>query len=242
MGASNFARGNTSQVFAVLMNREELYKECTECEEKHYKNNYNEEGYKNLSSCGNCEACELVEKEETVSPESYEYVEFKEQIKDFAHESVKESKFYYIESSGDSDNDRNYPSTELFELRIDKEFGDIEVSIKIVGVITGAYYEGASLDYNAYIYNGGEDCLLENGRYTTTEEDIIKDLFELGYEHSYSNMSQGLRKIQSKNAIKWAEKQVTELKVLIEEIFTAVSQPLNVVASFSNRETIYAKA
>ena len=38
------------------------------------------------------------------------------------------------------------------------------------------------------------------------------------------------------------EKTKTELIELIEEVFTKVSQPLNVVASFSNGETIYAKA
>ena len=34
MSASNFHRGNTSKVVAVLMNREEKYSKCSECEEK----------------------------------------------------------------------------------------------------------------------------------------------------------------------------------------------------------------
>ena len=37
-------------------------------------------------------------------------------------------------------------------------------------------------------------------------------------------------------------KTKTELIELIEEVFTKVSMPLNVVASFGNGETIYAKA
>ena len=42
--------------------------------------------------------------------------------------------------------------------------------------------------------------------------------------------------------LKWAEKTKTELIKLIEEVFTKVSMPLNVVASFSNGGTIYQKA
>jgi hypothetical protein len=54
-------------------------------------------------------------------------------------------------------------------------------------------------------------------------------------------MNKGLQVLQNKNAIKWAEKTKTELIELIEEVFTKVSEPLNVVASFSNGETIYQK-
>ena len=56
------------------------------------------------------------------------------------------------------------------------------------------------------------------------------------------DMNRGLQVLQNKNAVKWAEKTKTELIELIEEVFTKVSQPLNVVASFSNGETIYQKA
>ena len=69
----------------------------------------------------------------------------------------------------------------------------------------------------------------------------LEDLFAPKYEHYYSSMNQGLRRILMNKAVKWAEKEVETLKNLIEEVFTQVSQPLNVVATFSNGETIYAK-
>lgn len=53
---------------------------------------------------------------------------------------------------------------------------------------------------------------------------------------------QSVMKQAVRNAIKWAEKTKTELINLIEEVFTKVSEPLNVVGTFSNGETIYAKA
>ena len=39
------------KVFAVLMNREETYKECSECGERHYDYDYSEESFKNLNCC-----------------------------------------------------------------------------------------------------------------------------------------------------------------------------------------------
>ena len=120
-------------------------------------------------------------------------------------------------------------------------YGDIEVSITIVGQLVGAYYEGASLDFEVYIDNGGEWVALENGYYSTTEADILNDLFAPQYGHYYSEMNQGLRRILMNKAVKWAEKEVETLKETIEQVFEKVSQPLNVVGTFSNGETIYSK-
>lgn len=239
MGTSNFARGNTSKVFAVLMNREETYKECSECGERHYDYDYSEESFKNITCC---EGATLEEETDYVSPDEWEYDDLKDYIQETAEEKVKDFKeVWYREESG-RDNDRNYPATDLFSFNISKMFGDIEVEMRVVGQIVGAYYEGASLDFRLEIYNGGEWSEVSNGYYTITERDILDGLFAPEYEHYRSDMNRGMRKIQMEYATKWAEEKATELKELIEEVFTKVSMPLNVVASFSNGETIYAKA
>ena len=54
MGASNFARGNASKVYAVLMNQEETFKECTECGLRHYDYDYN------LDELNECKSCNEV--------------------------------------------------------------------------------------------------------------------------------------------------------------------------------------
>jgi hypothetical protein len=102
-------------------------------------------------------------------------------------------------------------------------FGDIEIEVRIIGQIVSAYYEGASLDF-VVEFNGEEN----------------KEL-DFYWDFDNSEMNKGLQVLQNKNAIKWAEKTKTELIELIEEVFTKVSEPLNVVASFSNGETIYQK-
>ena len=221
MGASNFARGNTSKVFAVLMNREEKYSKCSECEEKYWEweGNYVEEGD---TDCPDCDCKDCIEHgTEYRSAERYEYEDFKEYLIETAKESKKQ--FLYLEEEG-SDNDRNYCATNLFSYSTSKMFGDIEIEVKIIGQIVSAYYEGASLDF-VVEFNGEEN----------------KEL-DFYWDFDNSDMNRGLQVLQNKNAIKWAEKTKTELIELIEEVFTKVSEPLNVVASFSNGETIYQKA
>ena len=216
MSASNFHRGNTSKVFAVLMDREEIFKECPECGEIHNKYTYSEEDFNNLVCC----EVDLVEQTEYRSAESYEYDEFKEYLRATAQENKKQ--FLYLEEDG-SHNDRNYCATNLFSYSTSKMFGDIEIEVRIIGQIVSAYYEGASLDF-VVEFNG--------------EENEELDFY---WDFDNSDMNRGLQVLQNKNAIKWAEKTKTELIELIEEVFTKVSEPLNVVASFSNGETIYQK-
>ena len=238
MGTSNFSRGNTSKVYAVLMNIEETFKECSECGHKHFDFEYSAEGFKNLTECENeCEDAILTEETETRAVESYEVDEFKEYLRERAEEKSNNSTYIYSEEDS-CGNERNYTSNELFSLRTSKMYGDIEVYIKITAQIVSAYYEGASLDYEVAIDNGGELCELSE-YHKIGVDDILDDLFAPKYQHNYSDMSQGLRTILMNKAIKWAEKEVEKMKDLVEEIFTEVSQPLEVVATFSNGETIY---
>ena len=89
MGTSNFARGNTSKVFAVLMNTEETFKECSECGHKHYDFEYSSESFKNLTCC---EGATFEEETEYRSAESYEYDDFKEYLRETAEEEIKNRK------------------------------------------------------------------------------------------------------------------------------------------------------
>lgn len=242
MGASNFARGNTSKVFAVLMDTEETFKECLGCGHKHYDYDYIEEDFKKLSVCENeCEDEEFEEKTEYRSCEQYEYDDFKDYLRERAEELVKGTPYSYREQDN-SDNDRNYCATDLFSLNTSKMYGDIEVNLTITGQIVGAYYEGASLDYRLEVYNGSEDCEVSNGYYKTTVADILDDLFAPQYDHYTSDMSKGLRKMLLPKAVKWAESETEKMIEAIENIFTEVSMPLVVTAQFSNGETHYAKA
>jgi hypothetical protein len=238
MGASNFARGNTSKVYAVLMDTEETFKECSGCGHKHYDYDYLEEDFKSLSVCENeCEDEEFEEKTEYRSCEQYEYDDFKEYVREVAEIKAKETDFSYDDAEG-SDNDKNYCASDLFELTTSKSYGDIEVEVKVTAQIVSAYYEGASLDYRLEIYNGGEWSEVDRN---FSVEDILDDLFAPKYENYYSDMGKGLRTILLPKAVSWGESISEQMINLVEEIFTQVSKPLNVVATFSNGETIYSE-
>ena len=221
MGASNFAKSNTSKVFAVLMNTEETFKECSECGHKHYDYEYSLD---TLNECENgCEGATFEEQTAYVSPDEYEYDEFKEYLKETAEEEIKNIKGIRFKEESGSDNDRNYCATNLFSYSTSKMFGDIEVEVSIIGQIVSAYYEGASLDF-VVEFNG--------------EENEELDFY---WDFDNSDMNRGLQVLQNRNAIKWAEKTKTELIKLIEEVFTKVSRPLNVLGTASNGETFYEK-
>ena len=223
MGTSNFARGNTSKVFAVLMNTEETFKECSECGQKHYDFEYSAESFKNLTCC---EGATFEEETEYRSAESYEYDDFKEYLRETAQEEIKNRKDIRFKEESGSDNDRNYCATDLLSFNTSKMFGDIEISVKVIGQIVSAYYEGASLDFSVEF----------------NDEEYTNDKLEFEWLFEYqSDMNKGLQVLQNRNAIKWAEKAKTELIELIEEVFTKVSQPLNVLGTASNGETFYEK-
>lgn len=235
MGASNFARGNTSKVYAVLMNEERTFKECSECGQRHYDWEYN---LSTLTECENsCEDAVLTEDSEYKAPESYDYDDFKLYLQEVAERKAKETVFSYYDEEG-SDNDRNYCATDLFSLQTSKSYGDIEVELKITGQIVSAYYEGASLDFRLEIYNGGEWSEVDRNY---DVESILEGLFDVGYDSYRSDMNKGLRTILFPKATSWAEQETEKMIQLVEQIFTEVSMPLDVVATFSNGETVYSK-
>jgi hypothetical protein len=206
------------------MDVEEKFSKCGECDEKFWEW---EEDYVEVGGTCSCGSTDIEHDTEYRSAENYEYDDLRYYLKERAEEKVKDLKnIWYREESG-SDNDRNYCATDLFSFNTSKSFGDVEVSVKIIGQIVSAYYEGASLDFTVQF---------NNEEYTNDSPD-----FEWLFEYN-SDMNKGLQKIQIRNAEKWAENEAEKLKELIEEVFTEVSQPLNVVATFSNGETWYQKA
>jgi hypothetical protein len=236
MGASNFARGNTSKVFAVLMDTKEKFSKCNECNEKSWEW---EEDYVEVGGTCSCGSTDVEHDTEYRSCEDFEYNDFVYDLRETAERKASKQVYKYQKEDA-SDRANSYCATDLFSLRTSKCYGDIAVELQITGQIVSGYYEGASLDYRLEVYNGGEWSEVDKN---FSAEDIVTDLFEASYsDHSYSSMGKGLRKILSKKASVWAERETSKMEALVEEIFTEVSQPLNVVATFSNGETIYEKA
>lgn len=218
MGTSNFARGNTSRVFAVLMNEEVEFSICSECGEHHYEEQ---------KRCDNgCEDSVLEIQNEIRSVEQYDVEDFEEFVREVAKESAPKD-IQYSKEDG-SDRDRNYCASNLFSYRMSKWYGDLEVELQIVAKMVSGYYEGASLDFEFTIFDGYE---------FSDSDDAVEYLFG----NNCSCMNQGLLKIQQRHAERWADRTKDQLIALTEQVFEQVSMPLRVVATFSNGETIYEK-
>ena len=137
MGTSNFARGNTSRVFAVLMN-EDVYV-CSECGAYHYEESP--------------ECCEgATYEEESRAVEYHDVLDLKSYVRELAEQKASKG-IQYSDEDG-SDNDRNYCGHDLFSYRMSKWYGDIEIEVQIVAKMVSAYYEGASLDFDVTVFDG----------------------------------------------------------------------------------------
>ncbi len=240
MGAPNFARPqNASKYFVVLTNTETEYKQCEDCLHRHY--DY-EHDLKTLVNCENdCDNPEFTTETETRTPDTFDYENLKENLGDSIAENGGEALDEVL------DHDRNYNKQAIGAFSEDKNFGDINAEIKLIAYIQSAYYEGATLDYQIQVYNGGEMVeIYDEGRpwEKCTIEDVVEDLFETKYgEHDYSDMNRGLRTIQAKNAVKWLEQQKEEIGKQIETIFeTYTEHKLQCKGVFSNGEAIYETA
>lgn len=192
MGASNFYNRNANNVYAVLMDYEDVV--------------FDEDGNE-------------TEETQMVQCESWDY----DNLIDYVTELMDEQTlFKAVERVQFSDN-RNYEATGIKSLVSYKTFGDVEVEILLTAVVRSGYYEGANLDWEINYYAGsGYD-----------------DILNLSYEFASQYDNQGMAKIQCRNAENWAKKEGERMVEELERIFTQVSKPLEVVARFSNGETIY---
>ena len=153
MGTSNFARGNTSRVFAVLMDEEVEFSICSECGEHHYEEQ---------KICDNgCEDSEMEIQNESRAVEQFDVEDFVEFVREVAKESAPKD-IQYSKEDG-SDRDRNYCASNLFSYRASKWFGDLEVEVQIVAKMRSGYYEGASLDFEFTIFDAFDQSDMNNG-------------------------------------------------------------------------------
>jgi hypothetical protein len=167
------------------------------------------------------------EEMEDRAPESWECEDFMEQLKEDAKTLAPTKKVkYYDKCDEDTHKLRSFSSHKLFQFYKQKSFGDITITVTINCVLRSAYYEGASLDWY---------MVYDTPNYKGDEIDFQDDFDDCSY------MPAGMKKIQCKNAERFASKTTDELIEVVEEFYKQNSMPLGVTARFSNGETIYSK-
>lgn len=162
---------------------------------------------------------------EIVSPEHYEYDELKERLVEYIEENTPQyntTKLHFNES----DNDRNRPTTRIITVYDSKDYAGTEIEVMIHIGVTAGYYEGANLDFEIAFDDG------LNGE--------VEDVSELVDWLEWGNMPQGMQVIQKKNILRWITKVLPEMKEHVNKLLAQFSgTKLEVVATFSNGETIY---
>ena len=164
---------------------------------------------------------------ENRTPEYWECEEFMNMLKEDAMELAPLKGFSYHHTCDTDPHELNsYSSIPLFQFYKNKKFGDVDVTVNINCVVRVAYYEGGNLDW----YMTFDIC--GNNIY---EIEFYSDI------EWHSDMPAGMRRIQCKNAERFASNTEDELIEVVEDFFKQNSMPLGVTARFSNGETHYSK-
>jgi|SRR5690554_3060465 len=169
----------------------------------------------------------------------FEADEENEQIDDFWYDDqienicsfLKEKGFNMNVYSKDPHELRSFPSRVIASISAYKTICNVEFNITMYAVVRSGYYEGFVLDWFYEVEIEGDcdiDCFPDSEQLSDT----------ISY---YGDVSEGMGKIQAKNALKWLNKTVDSLTEYTEDCFKEITTPLVVTAQFSNGETFYAK-
>ena len=217
MGTSNFSRlKNASKYYTVFMNVEEKYVECNECDEKFYEYEPEYQSAEAELCCGKCGSDAIEFKEEYRSLESWEIDDWESYFRECL-ENI----------GGEHDDERGEGRKYIGAFNFSKWYADVLVELKFHLYYDVGYYEGANLDYDVLVYNGFE--------YSDELENALECIFE-----DSDDLSAGMQKIQSKNAMKWIEKTKEEVSEKIENLFSEVcDNKLELIGTASNGESFY---
>ena len=183
MGTSNFARGNSSRLFAVEIQEEWDYEDLKENLNSEFKNNKNFDTFNTL-----------------------------------------------VGFVSEKNSNRNFEGNIILNITTkDKEYkllgGNFYLKFGII--IRNGYYSGVNLDWQCDVITPIEEF--------EHDEEIIID----GYSYDISDNQASIYNERLNN---WKEKEINKYVEIIEQILSEHSTELNVVAQFSNGETIYEKA
>lgn len=219
MGTSNFSRlNNASKYYTVFMDIKEKFVKCEECETHFLEWESEYEEIENTKCCTNCNSSNLTFDEEYRSLEYWEIDDWKSYFRECLEN---------VGGEHDDEVDRNSDRVYIGFFKFSKWYADVLVELSFHLYYDVGYYEGANLDYEILVYNGFE--------YSDDLENALECIFE-----DSDDLSVGMQKIQSKNAMKWIEKTKEEVSEKIENLFSDVcDNRLELVGTASNGESFY---
>ena len=126
---------------------------------------------------------------------------------------------------------RSFPGKYISSKAVSRDFYGVEIIVTIKAVCRSGYYSGCNVDWELEYQCEG----------IKTDEELTADDIAEEMERYY-DIKRGMAVIQSRNAVKYMDKASQKLVDELETVLTEATEPLIVVARFSNGETIYEKA
>lgn len=147
--------------------------------------------------------------------------EFQELIDDF--KAALKDRFGFVGKLED-DSDRNYYGHGIGYVVRDRKFVDVDIQVEVMIYLRSGYHDGACFDWDYRFYT--------DGRETDDIEGVLEDAM-------YYTECRGLMKANLKHLTTWLNRTLNEMTTEVEELFAQYSTPMDVIARFSNGETIY---
>jgi hypothetical protein len=123
---------------------------------------------------------------------------------------------------------RSFPSTTVGVIERMYQYKDFYVEVCVTPVIRSGYYEGCNLDWNVEFNINGMNAY-------DTADFSVDDIQYCG------GMNRSKAVVYTKLAERKAQKMMNEIVNELETLYSMYSDKLEVVARFSNGETIYSK-
>lgn len=225
MGASNFGRLDLATAYYVFAETQEYEGfKCTECE--HEIHDYEMPSPSDVEgfTCPYCEEPQEIPDGKDLetfyhSPDQWEV---EEELEYF----VEVFKRYGVKST----DTKNYNNLATFVSK-NKEYAGVDISMYFEVHIETGYHDGARLDFKAYFeepYNTNEMTFEEI-------EDRISDYLE-----SYSDCSDKIVELRTKQATKWAKKEFERMVKHINKALEEVAPTKLIrVGGFSDGTSVY---
>lgn len=133
---------------------------------------------------------------------------------------------------------RSFPATSIGQFYTGVHYGGMDYTITIIPKTVSGYYEGFNLDFDIRVDNDqGYGEIINDGIEEGVSKDDIEYMFE-EYEHQEPYMK-GILALHGSKLIEKMNAVIADGVQRLEKVFTNYSDPLVVVAQFSNGETIY---
>jgi hypothetical protein len=169
---------------------------------------------------------------ESISCESWDYDETRDFVRETLEESAKAHKQNFEVFDGKNEYNRNFEGVSIGRVHLSCTYYGEELSVYADCVSRSGYYEGANLDFEDVNFSIGNTEYLD-----IFSLECIADCVKY-----YTDLNAGLKAIATPKMYAKIEQMKSELENFINGVYGKCATKYEVLARFSNGETMYTKS